>query len=274
MLIARRVFAVFTLLVCLAGLVVSLFLAAQIWQARQPVLAAMQNSLEGQKALLNTSDQALVQAESTLKVLQGNLDALEAATLTLAQTAHDTGPMLESLTTLTDETLPQTLDSTQKSLVTAQTSALAVEVVLGAVTQIPFFPGGPYQPETPLNVALGQIANSLALMRPQLNELQTSLSKTQADLNALESDLVQIAVQIGYLQAELELVSPILKDYRLEISRILEDLDLLQNSLPGWVNGLAALLLFLLGWMGVFQVYLAAQAVWWLLPQKTTEAPG
>jgi septal ring factor EnvC (AmiA/AmiB activator) len=260
----RRLSLILAAVFCAANLILSLFLMVRTWQARQPLQTTLDQALNRSVSLLLTTDQALQSIETMRKDTLSNLDTLEATALTLSQTAHDTQPLLESLGELTGQTLPETISATQKSLTTAQSSAKLVESILSGISSIPFFPGEPYQPQTPLHLALGQISKDLEKMRPQLEELQTSLVQTQADSAQLESDLIKVAIQIGYLQADLEAIQPILIDYSNQTARLVEQVQALQTNLPGWVNNLAGLLLFVLFWMAVLQGYLCIRSVLWL----------
>ena len=71
-----------------------------------------------------------------------DIASLQAATHALALAIHDTNPVFTSLSQLTGADLPTAISATQTSLACAQGSALLIDNVLAALTNIPFPPRG------------------------------------------------------------------------------------------------------------------------------------
>jgi methyl-accepting chemotaxis protein len=252
--ILRRLFGGFLILLALAGLIATIYSLQGITQLKNALIPKIEAGFEVADQTLDLTTQALDVIEKTLQTTSLNVTSMRAALLTLAQSVHDTSPILESLSTVTGETLPDTITATQTSLVTAQTTAKTIEDLLRLITSIPLMPGDPYNPRVPLYTALGQISNNLNEINPKLLEMKQNLGEAETNLTDLEGDILKIDQDLLQINENLSASIEITRQYR-ELTQDLQTrLDTLKSQVPGWIAAGTAFLIFILAWVAVYQV--------------------
>jgi hypothetical protein len=145
----------------LAGLVICVGGIYGVWQVRAVMVANLENTLGLLEDTIKATGNALNVAEDSLGAATSSVDALATTIRTTGKSVKDTLPMIESLTKLTSEDLPATIETTQKALTSAQSSARVIDSTLGLLTTIPLLPLEPYDPQVPLGDSLGSVAKSL-----------------------------------------------------------------------------------------------------------------
>ena len=239
----------------------SVFLARQIWVMKQPVTDSLISGLALVSDTLDTTNQALTVVDQTLQTIQTNVTTLEWAMLIMAQSIHDTLPMMDTLVSLTGDLLPSTITSTVTSLNSAQASAKLIDSMLTAVTKIPFFPGGAYNPEVPLDVALAQVAANIDDLQPSLKALEESLTATEVNLQQIEIGTTAISQDVSSINQNLEDASQVLSDYQVEVNDLSGRINRLQQRLPGYIDSLVRILLFTIAWVAIAQLGLLVQGL-------------
>ena len=257
----RRSIGILLVLISILSLGYSIFLGRQIWVLRQPVTENMITNLELVSATLDTTNQALTVVDETLQTIQANVTTLESATMVMAQSVHDTLPMVDTLVDLTGESLPTTITSTVTSLNSAQASAKLIDSMLTAVTKIPFFPGGAYNPEVPLDVALAQVSASIDNLQPSLTALEGSLFESKTNLQQIETEIATISQDVGLISQNLEDASKILSDYQAEVADLTKRVDRLQQNIPNTITTLARIFIFTIAWLAIAQLGLLVQGL-------------
>ena len=164
----RRLVGLAMLLVALPSLFLTIYVLVQVWNMRQPVTNNLVSGVDLAAAMLDSASDGLVSIRLSLDTTTENIALLETTSQSMTQSLRDTGPLMSSLTTLTGKDLPSVITSTQRSLDSAESSALLVDDVLGALTRIPFLPVKPYQPQVPLHTAIEQVSTSLDSLSPSL----------------------------------------------------------------------------------------------------------
>ncbi len=266
MIIKRLVGFLLIMLAC-TSLALTVYGALQVWKMRQPITQSINLALATAAQTLNTSAQALIVVDGALTTTSNSISAARTSLISMAETIHGSNEMVGSVAALTGESLPAVLSSTQASLATTQGSAIVIENTVSLVSKIPFFPGGPYQPEVPLNVALGQVSADLEALRLPLEDLTTELQTSQADLDKLETDVALLAVNIHQVKTDLNSASLVVGQYQEQVTRTGERLSALQTKVPIWVNTAAWALTFIAFWLGVAQAGVLFQGIKWLLPE-------
>jgi len=250
----RRLFGVFLVLLALAGLIVTVYSLQRVFGLKEALSPRIEAGLELADESLRITNQAIDVVNGTLKTASLNITSMRDALLTLAQSVHDAVPILNSLSTLTGKTLPDTITATQASLVTAQTTAKTIEDILQVITRIPLMPGEPYDPEVPLHIALGQISTDLDKINPQLDTMEKDLADSKKSLNALESDILQINQDLLRINGNLAAAVDILSQYRDLINNLQARLVTLKEQIPGWIAAITIFLVFILVWIAIYQV--------------------
>lgn len=241
--------------------------------------------LVGVESALGTTGQGLTAAKDTLLLAQDTVDSVNVAmdsaittTDDVAQTVADTGPMLDNISTVATEQVPDSLQAIEDTLpavievagVIDQTliglSGFGFEQdlsvpVLGAEIPIPlsFDLGIEYEPEVAFDEALGSLETSIADVPESLRALQTDLDAANQNLTVLSTDLFVVADSLEGINQNIALLNPILDQYIDIIDQINNSLTITLTQLQAQLGtiGLAlAALFFFLGLTQLAPIYL------------------
>src|SRR5258708_7069487 len=187
--------------------------------------------------------------------------SLQTTTLALAQTIHDTSPMLDSLTSLTGKDFPAAVSATQTSLASAQGSALLIDNVLAALTSIPFSPVAAYKPAVPLHRALAQVSASLDALTRSFAAINASLADGKTNLTVVEVELNKVSDTTKGISDTLGGALTVIDQYQSVTAQLKQSVEATQLVAAGWVTTAAWVLTFVLGWLLIAQLRLAAHGL-------------
>ncbi len=166
--IIRKIIGVFLIVAAVGGLIFSIAGLALAWSAESRVTAGLENFVEVLGQTLQTTSQGLTITQQALKGSVDTVSSLQSTVETTAKTIKSSGPMVDEISKLMTTELPNTVQSTESSLRTAQESAKVIDSVLSTLSSIPLIGSGiGYNPQVPLDQALGQVADSLTSL-PEL----------------------------------------------------------------------------------------------------------
>jgi hypothetical protein len=246
--------ALLGLLLSLAGLV---GLAVIFPQAQQ---AATRELVSLDQALATTGD-GLLLASVSLGEAEVAISSLRTTILSSGQAITDTLPTLATITTLTEADFPRTVRSIQAALASARETAAVADSVLGAISGLPFIGSAIYNPEVPLNVAIGEVSASLDPLPASLGEVAQGLRVADTNLRQIGSDLDQLAEEVSAIGTSMSATGQVLTSYQSIINDLRSRLDQLRAALPIWI-GLGGLGLFLLLiWFAIAQISLLMQGL-------------
>jgi len=259
--VLRRIIGLLLIVAAIGGLVFSLYGLISVWKLRPVVLENSVSSLELVQASLKTTSQGLMVASQSLDTTMVSISALESAVATTSQTFEDTAPVFDTLKDLTSDDLPQTVESVQTSLASAQESAKIIDSVLRALVSIPFVNKDIYNPPVPLDVALGNVSKSLDGIPTSLKSIGTSMEATSSNLEIMRADLDQMAVTIRGINTSLENAQGVIQDYQKLVDDLESRLANLQPKVPGWINSLSWVITLAFLWLGIAQFGLMLQGL-------------
>ena len=235
-----------------------------VWSAKSTVTNRMVDNLELALSILETTDSGLVVIGDSLGNLAEIVDTLESTLITFGVSVHDARPLVNEIRSIIGNEIPDALGATKTSLESAQASAEIVDTILRTITSIPFFPGEPYDPEVPLNIALGQVALTLGQLPDSLAETDSSLADLDENLEFTEESLSMLSTDIAQLREQLDEAELVIVSYQ----RILRDLtnrtENLIESVPVWINTGALILTLIFVWVFFTQIGLATQGLGYL----------
>ncbi len=252
--ILSRAIGAAIIIAAVTGMLFSLFGILQVWRAKPAVTRGLAYELDLVHATVATTSLGLSTVSDTLKTASGNVDALQSATLGLAQSIHSAQPMMDTLVKLLGQDLPSTITATQTSLNSAASSALLIDNVMGSITSLPLLGLDKYAPPVPLHTALGDISKSLKNVNPALNDIQANLVASKGNLASIEIDVTRMGNDIELISGNMEDARQVIIQYQDENDQLLAQVDRARNALPGWLTGLAWFLTIALVWLFITQV--------------------
>lgn len=249
------------ILLSFAGMVFTARAGIAAQQALSRQLTTLDRALTATAEGLTIADTALTDAERTLGALS---DTIGEATQAISETA----PTLDTLQDLTGTSLPASITSTREALDSARETARVADRVLGALS----FLGLDYNPEVPLNVAIGRVSDSLAPVPAELANVsaglttaETSLAQVTANLQDVGEGIDAIAVSVRESAGVVEQYQEVVDDLRGEVAAVAE-------AAPGWIGWLRWGSFTLLVWMALANIGLLAQG--WELAGRGQAAAG
>jgi methyl-accepting chemotaxis protein len=243
----RRIIGLLLIIAAVGGLLFSLYGLVMVWRLRPVALGNAASSLDLVQASLDTTSQGLAVAGQSLDSTLVSISALESAITITSKTFEDTVPLFNTLTDLTSDELPKTVESAQTSLLAAQESAKIIDSVLRALVSIPFVNKDIYNPPVPLDQALGDVSKSLDGLPASLKTIGTSMEATSGNLELMRADVDQMATNIRGINASLEDAQGVIDAY--------------QQQVPGWLNSLAWVITLAFLWLGIAQFGLLLQGL-------------
>jgi len=257
----RKLIGFVFILAAAAGIIFSILGLIQVWRLRPIVTQTVSYNLNLFDETLATTQQGLTIVSQVVQTTTVDVASLQTTTHALAQTIHDTSPMLDSLTSLTGKDFPAAVSATQTSLASAQGSALLIDNVLSALTSIPFSPVAAYQPAVPLHTALAQVSASLDALTPSFAAINTSLADGKTNLSVVETELNNISDTTKGISDTLGSAQTVIAQYQGVTAQLKQSVEATQLVAPAWVTTVAWVLTFVLAWLLIAQLALAAQGL-------------
>jgi uncharacterized phage infection (PIP) family protein YhgE len=244
--------AIIGFLICTVGIIA-------MWKLKTPVIQAAKANLEILTTTLASTNEGLTLAAQSLETASASIDALQTTVDTLAKSINDTTPLIDSLASLLSNELPDTIEATQTSLKSAQSSAKIMDNVLKVVTSIPFFPGEPYNPPVPLNVALGQVSDSLKPLPESFSEIKNSLEKTRGNLDVVKVDIGVTVENVLQIKQSLDASQMVISQYQTITNSLELRVTSAQQLIPKVINTSAWIATIVLVWLATTQIELFVQ---------------
>ncbi len=256
----RRILGVTLAVTAVMGLLLCLFGLVAVWRVKIPLTASLNGSLDLAANSLEITSQGLALADQSLQTATASAATMQTTVETLAKSISDTTPMLISLDTLMGVDLPDSVRSAQSSLSAAQQGAAIIDGMLRALTSVPFVPKDLYNPPVPLQVALGQVSDSLNGLPNTFTTLSASLKTAQGNVQDIKENIQLIADDVGEITASLQDSLDVIHQYQGVVKELQARVVRMQERLPGWMNGLAWGFTIVFIWLGLTQIGLFLQA--------------
>lgn len=236
------------------GLFFSAFGLINVWRIKGPLAENILATLDLIDTSLQVTSNGLDVTIQTLDNASQNVSALEDTISTTGRTIEQSTFMVDSLSTLLSENLPQTIYATQASLTAAQSSARLIDQALIAITSIPLIPKGVYNPPVPLDVALAEVSASLDPLPQSLEEMSSNLKSTRGNLLVIQAQFNIIAGHVEEINNNLYKAKTTITDYQGVITELQQRMTLLESQVPRWINLITWIVSFGMVWLGVTQV--------------------
>jgi len=257
--IPRRLIGYLLIIAAVAGIIFSVGGLFEIWRLRPVVTKTVVDNLDLFDQALKTTQDGFTIVGEVVQTATGDVDSLQATTQALAQAIQSTDPILDSMLKLTSKDLPATINATQTSLASAQTSALLIDNVLAALTSIPFLPVDAYKPDVPLHTALGQVSASLNTLPPALATINKSLAVGKTNLGDVEAELTKMSETTRGISSTLSGAQTVIDQYKAVTTQLKNNVESAQRAAPAWITRITWMLSFVLGWLLIAQLGLGEQ---------------
>ena len=239
------------------------------------ISANLLGTLEYLDRALAISSDGLETAESSLLAADSALDSLVSTLDGVNESLQGMDPTLTALSTLLGKDLPGTIEATQDSLDSAQTSARNIDNVLTSLSRIPFFGTLVYNPEVPLNETIGEISDSLDAIPRSLRDAKSGLDIADRNLTTITSDLGNIAQNTDQIDVSIADALLVIDEYQTLVSDMQKRVKDFRQELPGQLRLATLAAALLLIWLAITQIGLLAQGAEFMARgRKPLKQPG
>jgi hypothetical protein len=236
------------ILLSLAGLVAVAVVGSTVETALLRELATLDRALVITNDGLGVSKAALGDAETLIKGISATVGQATTAITT-------TQPTLSALEKLTGTSLPETIGNTRQALDSAQATARIVDGVLGTLSIF----GADYNPEVPLNIAIGEVSESLAGIPDELKDVSQGIGSANKQVSAVAENLSDVATNLDALGAQMDEAAAVIEQYQALAGDLRGEVSAIKDAAPGWILAARIGLTLLLIWMGLAQIGLITQ---------------
>jgi ABC-type transporter Mla subunit MlaD len=249
------------------GILLSLFFLIQVWRIRQPLAGQLQNQLDQFSGTLHTTDEALVILDQLVANVYTSTIYLNDTTTALSQTLENTNQVIDSASIFIGDNLISTITNTQAALESAQASAKVIDNIMTAISRIPLL-GINYNPELPLNVALGDVSSSLDPLPEILTSFQNNLKTTNSNLTAFTGQISTLDQIIASISKNMRQAHATISDYRNQLKSLINSADSAKNKLNSLVDAIAWVLTTIILWLLLTQLVILFQNLSYLSEVK------
>ncbi len=239
------------------------------------ISANLLGALEYLDRALAISSDGLETAESSLLAADSALDSLVSTLDGVNESLQGMDPTLTALSTLLGKDLPGTIEATQDSLDSAQTSARNIDNVLTSLSRIPFFGTLVYNPEVPLSETIGEISDSLDAIPRSLRDAKSGLDIADRNLTTITSDLGNIAQNTDQIDLSIADALLVIDEYQTLVADMQKRVKDFRQELPGQLRLATLAAALLLIWLAIAQIGLLAQGAEFMTRgRKPLKQPG
>lgn len=224
----RRILGLVILLATTVVLIALVAAAYYFGPALDQVSTTVDNGLALSVETMETVSATLVQTQSTLVSVNDSLDTAAQTTANLSTTVADTISLLDQVSVVITEQLPENIEAIQMAVPNIAAVATVVDDALTRLSDfeidqtipIPFNPieiqydlGIDYDPEVPFGDSMEELGTSLEGLPEELRALQDELEVSAANLETLSDDLLAASGDIEAINTELAKFIPLLDQY-------------------------------------------------------------
>ena len=257
----RKIIGISLIIAAIIGLILSIGGIIGVWIAKDPLATGLANTLDMLQTTLQATSSGLKVAENALTMAVSDVTNMENTIQTASKTVGDTVPLIDSFSVLIADKLPGAISAVQTALTSAQTSANAIEGTLKILTAFPLLPMEPYNPDTPLPDALGEVVTSLDPIPQSLIDMEESLTTSQGNLTSIATQVSTISKNVGELRTTLDGTKKVLGQYQTVLTTLEGQISVAQDNLEKFLNIGAWVVTIFLIWLGLAQIGLLTQGL-------------
>ena len=263
--IFRRIIGILMLIVGIVGLVIAGAGAIFANRAIDATVASLNTAVDLLGTTVGTTTASLENVQATLTEVGSTLDTVSNTAANAAITLVDTQPLLEQVTGLTTETLPNSLDAVNQAVPNLAGIAGSIDNTLSrlsnlkierAVLGVPisFDLGVNYNPREPFDDAVLKLGESLIEVPDQLRGLQTSLDTAVTNIGAVGGNVEQLSRNITGINTTVEQYIPLLDQYIGVLNQTAASLENVRDQINANLNLIKWVATGLMAWFALYQI--------------------
>jgi methyl-accepting chemotaxis protein len=261
----RKLIALVLLIIGLLGITLSVTGALMGRRAIDEIGAALDTGLGRTVDSLDTAGDTLVLTKSTFDQVTSGLETVGTTADNVAQSLRDTQPLLNRISTVAAEDIPNSLEAIENAIPSVADAAGTIDDTLETLSDfevdrsiagvpISFDLGINYAPEIALDDSVLQIGRSIEGMPESLRALRTDLDVANENLESVSSSVGDIAANLDALGTNVEQIEPLVDDYIKMVSDTRQLVIQTQDRLDRQLETAKLIVTLLFAWIGMNQL--------------------
>ena len=193
-----------------------------------------------------------------------SIQTVEKTAADMSTTIGDTGPLVDQMSVVVAQEIPNSVEAIQSSLVPAAEVAKQMDNTLLALSafsldqsflgfDLQFDLGIDYQPEEPLDESLLSIGSSLDGVADELRNLEPLMATNSGNVALMSDNVALIAEDIASINTVIADITPLLDQYAATFTQLENGLLRLQTDLDNYLQIAKIVLIVLMLWLAVMQ---------------------
>ena len=258
---ARKVIGYTFIVAAILGLVFSIAGIILVWTVKSPLNTNVLSTLDVIDTTLETTSSGLTIVDETLTNTITDLNSIENTIKTAGKGINDSVPMVQSLSVLLSDNIPQSISATQTALATLEDAAGTLESTLRLITSIPFLPIEGYNPDVSFTTAVEDVSLSLDAIPESLSEMESTMNTTEGNLIMLGAQINIIARNISELKDSFYEIQLVFDQYQAVITQVQGKLDNFQDNIGNVITVSVWIFTIIFIWLGIAQLGLLTQGL-------------
>jgi methyl-accepting chemotaxis protein len=261
----RRVLGLGMLLIGIFGLALGILGAIGSHVFLDDLFGALEKSLDSISQSLDTAEETLLLARTTVEQVNKGLDTVGSAAVNLSETMIQTRPLLGEISGIVSADLPDNIEAFQSALPGMAQSAAIIDDTLVALSnlrveqEILGFPlnfdlGIDYAPEVPFEESINRVAESLEGLPARLRGLEAQIETADGNLETISEDIVTMSADLDAINGSIAAVTPLLDDYMQIVTDVRDLIDRTRTRLVDQLDTVKLVVTLLMIWLGLTQI--------------------
>ncbi len=245
----------------LSGMAISVFGIVGLWRIEADIKTSMDDTLALLDTALQTTSDGLGIAAQSLEQADDSLGLLADTIRTTGKSVEETLPLIDALSTVTTQDLPQTIATSQQAIQSARVSANVIDGAMRTLSAIPLLGITGYNNTAPLSASLAELSRSLNPISTSLASIEEPLAASKGNLSAIGASSAEIAANVADIQTSLSQAREVTGQYQGLVETLLQQVVKARQNVPATLDRVAWFLTIALAWLGVAQIGLMMQGL-------------
>jgi hypothetical protein len=213
---------------------------------------------------MTTIQDTVTLTKTAVTEVGNSIQTVEKTAADMSTTIGDTGPLVDQMSVVIAQEIPNSVEAIQASLIPAAEVAKQMDSTLLALSAFSLdqsilgFPlqfdlGIDYQPEEPLDEALLGIGSSLDGVAGGLRDLAPLMATNSSNVSLMSDNVALIAKDIATINTVVADINPLLDQYAAIFTQLETALMQVQTDLSNYLQIAKIVLIVLMLWLAVMQ---------------------
>jgi len=261
----KRILGILMLLIALIGVILSIVGTYVAWSMVDSLGEGIDTTLELTSDGLDTVAQSLLLTKATVEDVTGSVATVQITTGNLSTTISDTRPLINQVTLVATEDVPNSIQAVQETMPNVAAVAGSIDDALETLSafqfsqsflgvNIGFDLGIEYAPEEPFEDSITQVGDSLDGVPDRLRGLEPFLATTNENMRIISENVETLAADLGDINENIENIQPLLDDYLELVYRTNDLIGQTRRGLEDQLRPIKIVIMVLFIWIGLTQV--------------------